>query len=148
MQFGIVTIFISTRAMVKVSEGAQKVIRDEMFTKMQNLPIKYFDTHTHGDIMSHYTNDADTLNQMISQSLPQVVASMITIIAVFFAMITSNWCLTLVVLFTLVIMLVSTRIVAGKSAKYFVGQQMAVGEVNRLYRRNDKWAKSCKSVLS
>lgn len=130
MQFGIATIFISTRVMVKVSQIAQKTIRDEMFEKMQKLPIKYFDTHTHGDIMSHYTNDIDVLNQMISESLPQVVASLITIITVFTAMLISNWCLTLVVIFVLSIMLMFTRLVAGKSAKYFIGQQMIIGKVN------------------
>lgn len=116
--------------MVKISEKAQKVIRDETFAKMQKLPIKYFDTHAHGDIMSIYTNDIDTLNQMISQSIPQVFASVITIVAVFITMLVSNWCLTLVVIFTLIIMLTSTKIIAGRSAKYFIGQQKAVGEVN------------------
>lgn len=116
--------------MVKVSQIAQKTIRDEMFEKMQKLPIKYFDTHTHGDIMSHYTNDIDVLNQMISESLPQVFASLITIITVFTAMLISNWCLTLVVIFVLSIMLMFTRLVAGKSAKYFIGQQMIIGKVN------------------
>ena len=116
--------------MVKISEKAQKVIRDETFAKMQKLPIKYFDTHAHGDIMSIYTNDIDTLNQMISQSIPQVFASIITIVAVFITMLVSNWCLTLVVIFTLIIMLASTKIIAGRSAKYFIGQQKAVGEVN------------------
>lgn len=116
--------------MVKISEKAQKVIRDETFAKMQKLPIKYFDTHAHGDIMSIYTNDIDTLNQMISQSIPQVFASAITIVAVFITMLVSNWCLTLVVIFTLIIMLTSTKIIAGRSAKYFIGQQKAVGEVN------------------
>ena len=101
-----------------------------MFTKMQSLPIKYFDTHTHGDIMSHYTNDTDTLNQMIGQSLPQVIASIVTIVIVFVAMLFSNWCLTLVVIFVLIVMLVVTKTIAGKSAKYFIGQQMAIGEVN------------------
>ena len=126
----IITIFICTRVMVKISQGTQKIIRDEMFTKMQLLPIKYFDTHTHGDIMSHYTNDIDTLNQMISQSMPQVLASLVTIITVFIAMIFSNWILTLVVILTLVLMLSTTKIISGKSGKYFVGQQKAIGEVN------------------
>ena len=87
---GIITITIYTRVMVKISEGTLKTIRDEMFEKMQRLPIKYFDTHTHGDIMSHYTNDTDTLNQMISQSLPQMFASAVTIITVFGAMLIAN----------------------------------------------------------
>ena len=133
--------------MVKISQGTLKTIRDEMFEKMQKLPIKYFDTHTHGDIMSHYTNDTDTLEQMIAQSFPQVLASLITIITVFVAMLVSNWMLTLVVMLILVFMLITTKIIAGKSGKYFIAQQKAVGKVNRIYRGNDKWAKSCKSIL-
>lgn len=144
----IITIFIYTRVMVKISQSTQKLIRDEMFIKMQKLPISYFDTHTHGDIMSHYTNDTDTLNQMISDSLPQVLASVVTIITVFIAMITSNWILTLVVVFSLILMLSTTKIISEKSGKYFVGQQKAIGEVNRIYRGNDKWTKNCKGVLS
>lgn len=124
------TIFIYTRVMVKISQGTQKIIRDEMFTKMQALPISYFDTHTHGDIMSHYTNDIDTLNQMISQSLPQVLASIITIVTVFIAMIASNWILTLVVIFSLILMLSTTKIISQKSGKYFIGQQREVGAIN------------------
>ena len=125
----ILTIFICTRVMVKISQKTQKVICDEMFTKMQLLPISYFDTHTHGDIMSHYTNDTDTLNQMISESLPQVIASLI-IVTVFIAMIFSNWILTLVVVFSLILMLSITKTISGKSGKYFIGQQKAIGEIN------------------
>ena len=129
--------------MVNISQGTLKTIRNEMFEKMQKLPIKYFDTHTHGDIMSHYTNDTDALEQMIAQSLPQVLASLITIITVFLAMLVSNWQLTLVVVFVLVLMLLCTKLIAGRSGKYFVEQQKAVGKVNRIHRRNDKWSKSC-----
>ncbi len=119
--------------MVKISQGTLKCIRDELFTKMQRLPLKYFDTHTHGDIMSHYTNDIDTLEQVISGSLPQLLSSAITIITVFIAMLFSNLYLTLVVICSLILMLNLTKLVAGKSGKYFVGQQKAVGEVNRIY---------------
>ena len=133
MQFGVITIFFYTRFMVKISQGTLKTIRDEMFEKMQRLPIKYFDTHTHGDIMSHYTNDTDALEQMIAQSLPQLLASFITIITVFIAMVVSNWMLTLVVIFILVLMLITTKTIAGKSGKYFMAQQKAVGKVNRIY---------------
>lgn len=127
---GIITVHISTRVMVSISEGTLKTIRDEMFIKMQNLPIKYFDTHTHGDIMSRYTNDTDTLSQMISQSLPQMFASAITIITVFIAMLIANVYLTLTVIVSLVIMLFITKKIAGNSAKYFIKQQEAVGKVN------------------
>jgi len=129
--------------MVSISEGTLKTIRDEMFVKMQSLPIKYFDTHTHGDIMSRYTNDTDTLSQMISQSLPQMFTSAITIVTVFTAMIIASIHLTVVVIISLIIMLYITKKIAGNSAKYFIKQQEAVGKVNRIYRRNDKWSKSC-----
>ena len=127
---GVVTIFIYTRVMVNISQSTLKTIRDEMFSKMQRLPIKYFDTHTHGDIMSHYTNDTDTLEQMIAQSLPQLIASAITIIGVFIAMLVTNIFLTLVVIVSLFIMLSITKQVAGKSGKYFIKQQQAIGKVN------------------
>ena len=127
---GIITIFISSRVMVKVSEGVLKIIRDEMFIKMQRLPIKYFDTHTHGDIMSRYTNDTDTLSQMISQSLPQVFTSAITIVTVFIAMVISNMYLTATVIVALIIMLQVTKRIAGSSAKYFIKRQQSVGKVN------------------
>jgi len=127
---GVITIFVSSRIMVTVSEGVLKTIRDEMFVKMQRLPIKYFDTHTHGDIMSRYTNDTDALSQMISQSLPQFFASTITIVTTFFAMLTSNIYLTGVVLVSLFVMLNITKRIAGNSAKYFIQRQKAVGKVN------------------
>ena len=116
--------------MVKISQDTQKTIRDEMFIKMEKLPIKYFDTHTNGDIMSHYTNDIDTLSQMIAESLPQVLASAVTIITVFIAMLTSNWYLTLVVIAVLIIMLSVTKTIAGKSGKHFEEQQKVIGQIN------------------
>ena len=116
--------------MVTISEGTLKDIRDEMFIKMQKLPIKYFDTNTHGDIMSRYTNDIDTLSHMISQSIPQFFSSAITIITVFISMITTNIYLTLVVMLSLTVILGATRFITSKSGKYFMEQQIAVGKLN------------------
>ncbi|MDD4122617.1 MAG: ABC transporter transmembrane domain-containing protein, partial [Eubacteriales bacterium] len=99
---GILASLLYNRIMVVIAQGVLKKIRDEMFVHMQTLPIKYFDTHTHGDIMSHYTNDTDTLRQMISQSIPHMFSSVITIVAVFFAMLyTSVWLTLFVVVFIL-----------------------------------------------
>lgn len=126
----IITIFICTRVMVKITEGVLKKIRDDMFIKMQRLPIKYFDTHTHGDIMSRYTNDTDTLSELISQSMPQVFTSLLTIVIVFIAMIIANIYLTAVVIISLIIMLFITKKIAGGSAKYFIKQQESIGKVN------------------
>ena len=118
------------RMMVNISQGIQKKIRDDLFAHMQTLPIKYFDTHSHGDIMSRYTNDIDTLRQMMSISLPQMFSSVITIITVFVAMITMNLYLTLFVLVFVGIMLVITGKIAGGSAVNFIKQQKEIGEVN------------------
>ena len=127
---GIITSLIYSRIMVDISEGILKTIRDDMFVKMQRLPIKYFDTHTHGDIMSRYTADTDTLSQMISQSIPQMFSSIITIVAVFVAMIVTNLYLTLVVVCSLLVMLRVTKSIASRSSKYFIRQQEAIGKVN------------------
>lgn len=118
------------RIMVTISQGIQKKIRDELFAHMQTLPIRYFDTHSHGDIMSRYTNDIDTLRQMMSISLPQMFSSVITIITVFVAMITMNVYLTLFVLIFVGIMLMVTGKIAGGSAVNFIAQQKELGEVN------------------
>ena len=127
---GILASFLQQYLMVSVSQGAQKTIRDEMFTKMQHLPLRYFDTNTAGNIMSRYTSDIDTLRQMISQSIPQAFSSVITIIVIFIAMLRSSWILTIVVLFTVAgIMFVTIRVV-GAAAKYFVGQQRSLGALN------------------
>lgn len=127
---GVVTSYLYSVLMVKISEGTLKRIRDEMFVKMQRLPIKYFDTHTYGDIMSRYTNDTDTLSQMISQSIPQFFASFITIVVVFVSMIVTNIYLTLVVIVSLIIMVLVTKFVTQNSGKYFIKQQESVGKVN------------------
>ncbi|MBQ8133106.1 MAG: ABC transporter ATP-binding protein [Clostridia bacterium] len=118
------------RIMVTISQGIQKKIRDELFAHMQTLPIKYFDTHSHGDIMSRYTNDIDTLRQMMSMSLPQMFSSVVTILTVFVAMISTNVYLTLFVLIFVAIMLSITKKIAGGSAVNFVAQQKELGDVN------------------
>lgn len=127
---GILSTLLYNRIMVSVSQGILKKIRDEMFTHMQKLPIKYFDTHTHGDIMSHYTNDADTLRQMLSQSVPQIFSSLITVLSVLCAMLISSVYLTIFVLLFVGGMMIITRKIAGNSGKYFVKQQKSLGTVN------------------
>ncbi|MEA4973314.1 MAG: ABC transporter ATP-binding protein [Candidatus Metalachnospira sp.] len=127
---GILATLLYTRTMVAISQGVIKRIRDEMFAHMQTLPIKYFDTHTHGDIMSHYTNDTDTLRQMLSQSLTMFISSAMTIIFVAAAMLKSNLWLSLFVAIFIMFMLTVTKKVAGKSSKYFVKQQQSLGALN------------------
>ena len=116
--------------MAVISQGILKTIRDDMFEHMQKLPIRYFDTHTHGDVMSYYTNDTDTLRQMLSQSIPQIFSSIITILSVFCAMVSVSIWLTLFVLAFVFLMLKVTRKIAGKSGHYFIRQQQALGDVN------------------
>ena len=127
---GIIATFIYNRLMVIIAQGTLKKIRDTMFSKMQKLPIKYFDTVPHGDVMSHYTNDVDTLEQMISQSLPQLVSSILSLIAVTISMIFLSWQLTLFIFIFVFIMLRVTMAIAKKSGTYFVGQQETLGKVN------------------
>ena len=127
---GILASFLQQYLMVSVSQGAQKTIRDEMFTKMQHLPLRYFDTNTAGNIMSRYTSDIDTLRQMISQSIPQAFSSVITIIVIFIAMLRSSWILTIVTMFTVAGITFVTIRVVGAAAKYFVGQQRSLGALN------------------
>lgn len=127
---GVITTFAYAKLMIKVTQGILKQIRDEMFSKMQDLPISYFDTHTHGEVMSHYTNDADSLREMISESVPQLISSVITIVSVFFAMIFTDIYLTMIVIAILVIMLNIVRVVGGRSAKNFVKQQESLAKVN------------------
>ena len=127
---GIVTTFVYNFLMVKVTEGTLKVIRDKMFEKMQYLPIKYFDTNTHGDVMSHYTNDTDTLEQMISQSMPQLISSSLSLITVVISMFALSWQLTIFILAFVIIMLKATKAITRKSGNYFIGQQNTLGKVN------------------
>ena len=116
--------------MVKVSQGTLKDIRDDMFEHMQSLPIRYFDQHSHGDIMSYYSNDIDTLRQMISQSLPNVFTSIVSLIAVFFSMMYLSVWLTAIVLVFMGLVLLIVRHIAGNSGAYFVEQQKSLGKVN------------------
>ncbi len=122
--------FTYSRIMVNVTKGTLKNLRDDMFIHMEGLPIKYFDTHAHGEIMSLYTNDIDTLRQMISQSMPQLLSSVITIVSVFVSMLTLNIPLTFVTVVVVAIMLTATRWAAGLSSKFFIAQQKDIGAVN------------------
>ena len=127
---GIVSAFLYNFLMVRVGQGTQKNIRDQMFTHMQTLPIRYFDTHPAGDVMSRYTSDIDTLRQMLSQSIPQCIASAATLIVMFAAMLLTSPILTLVLMVTISAILMVTKFVAGRSAGFFIGQQTALGAVN------------------
>ncbi|HJJ75787.1 MAG TPA: ABC transporter ATP-binding protein [Methanocorpusculum sp.] len=127
---GVVSTFLYTRLMAVISQGILKKVRDQMFSKMQALPVRFFDTHSFGDVMSRYTNDTDTLRQMISQSVPQMFSSIITIVAVFFAMISISIPLTVMVLAIVAVMLYLTKKIGGASAKSFVRQQKSLGEIN------------------
>lgn len=127
---GVVATFIYNRLMVVIAQGVLKKIRDGMFSHMQSLPIKYFDTHPHGNIMSHYTNDTDTLRQMLSQSIPQVVSSIVTIIAVFIAMLSTSVYLTVLVIVMIFIMMFVVKKIGGKSGSYFKKQQQSLGQLN------------------
>ena len=127
---GMVAAFLQQWLMVPVGQGIQKDIRDSMFCHMQRLPIRYFDTHPVGDLMSRYTSDIDTLRQMISQAIPQCISSLITIVVVFFAMLFTSPILTGIVILSLIGILFVTKVIAGNSAKFFIGQQRALGAVN------------------
>lgn len=127
---GALMTYTYNRIMVNVSQGTMKKIRIDVFTHMQSLPIKYFDTHAHGDIMSIYTNDIDTLRQMISQSIPQLVNSAATIVSVLISMIILNIPLTILTLIMVAIMVFTTGKVAGKAGSYFIKQQKSIGELN------------------
>ena len=127
---GIISTFIYNRLMVVIAQGTLKKIRDTMFAKMQKLPIRYFDTVPHGDVMSHFTNDTDTLEQMISQSLPQLVSSILSLITVTISMLALSWQLTLFIFVFVFIMLRITMSITKKSGNYFMGQQETLGKVN------------------
>ena len=127
---GVACTYTSNRLMIYVSQGTLRNLRNEMFERMETLPVKYFDTHAHGDIMSIYTNDIDTLRQMISQSIPQLISSVITIVSVLVSMIILNVPLTIVTLVMVGVMLVASKNLAGLSGKYFMEQQKNLGIVN------------------
>ena len=127
---GVLCSYLYNRIMVNVGQGTMKKLRNELFTNMESLPIKYFDTHAHGDIMSVYTNDIDTLRQLISQSIPQVVNSCITLISTFVSMIVLDIPLTIVSVIMVIIMLYVTSKLSALSGKYFIEQQKDLGKVN------------------
>ncbi len=127
---GVLATLFYNRTMCIITQGVLKDIRDEMFSHMQSLEIKYFDTHSHGDIMSHYTNDADTLRQMLSMSVPQAFSSIITIISVFCAMLILSVWMTLFAVVFLWLILKLVKVVAGGSGKYFRKQQQSLADVN------------------
>ena len=126
----IVATYSYQRLMIYISQGVQKEIRDEMFAKMQNLPIRYFDTNSHGDIMSRYTNDIETLNQMISESIPQTIGTFVTLVAVLISMFSINAGLTIFALVLIFILITSTKKIATLASKYSVKQQNDLGAIN------------------
>ena len=127
---GIIASFLLNFLMVGVTQGIQKKIRDDMFAKMQKLPLRFFDSHAAGDIMSRYTSDVDTMRQMISQSIPQTVSSLTTLGVLLYRMLTTSWILTCVCMVTVAGVIFVTKTLAGKSGKFFVGQQRSLGAVN------------------
>ncbi len=127
---GVLAAFIQARIMVVITQGVMMKLRNDMFEKMESLPIKYFDTHAHGDIMSMYTNDVDTLRQMVSQSIPQLINSAITVVTVLSYMFILSVPLTLVTLVMVTIMMVSAKKVGGLSSRFFLSQQIDIGAVN------------------
>ena len=127
---GIVSTFIYNRIMISVSQGVLKSIRDDMFNHLESLPISYFDQNSHGDIMSRFTNDTDTLEQMISQSIPSLVGSIFSIITVFISMLTLNIPLTLLVIIGIFMMVFVTKNIVKKSGSYFLKQQESIGKLN------------------
>ena len=127
---GTLSTLVYNRMMVTIAQGTLKKIRDEMFGKMQRLPVKYFDSNTHGDIMSLYTNDTDTLRQMIAQSMSQVISSVFTIVAVFCCMLYISVWLTLIVVAAIFLILQVVKVVAGKSGEYFVQQQTTLADLD------------------
>ena len=127
---GVLAAWLNARIMVNVTQGTLRNLRIQLFTHMESLPIRYFDTHPHGDIMSVYTNDVDTLRQMLSQSIPQLVSSAITIVSVFTSMLLMSWQLTIVTMCMVALMLFCTKKITAMSGKYFIAQQKDLGKVN------------------
>ncbi len=125
-----ITSFLYNYLEIEISQRTLKDIRDDMFNHMETLPIRYFDTYTYGDIMSRYTNDTDTLRQMISNSIPNIISSIATILAVFIFMLRSSWLLTIFVIIFIIFMFFITKIVASTSGKYFIKHQESIGKLN------------------
>ena len=127
---GVISTLFFNRMMANIAHSVLKDIRDDMFNHMQDLPIRYFDTHTYGDVMSHYTNDTDTLRQMLTQGVPQMFSSAVQVVAVFVSMLMVSWQLTIVVILGVIVLLWVSAYVGGKSSNYYVGQQDSLGKVN------------------
>ena len=127
---GMLASFLQSFLMVSVTQGIQKKVRDDTFRKMQTLPLRYFDSNAAGDIMSRYTGDIDTLRQMISQSIPQTISAVVTLIVTLVTMLCTSWILTLVSMITVVGVFFATKLLVGKAAKFFIGQQRSLGAVN------------------
>ena len=127
---GILASFLQSFLMVRVTQGIQKQLRNDMFTKMQTLPLRYFDSNTAGTIMSRYTGDIDTLRQMISMSIPQAISAIATLVVLLITMLIKSWILTIVSMITIFCVIFATKFLAGKSAKYFIGQQKSLGALN------------------
>ncbi len=127
---GVIATFLYNRLMITIAQGALRTIRDDMFAHMQHLSIRFFDTNSHGDLMSLYTNDTDTLRQMVTQSIPNIFSSSLTVLAIFFAMLFTSLPLTVVVIFSLTGMLWVTSKIAKQSGKYFIDQQKSLGKTN------------------
>lgn len=127
---GVLSTFSYSRLMMYIAQGTLKRMRDEMFINMQYLPLRYFDTHTHGELMSRYTNDVDTLRQMLSQSVPQMISAVVTIVVVFLCMIFMSFTLTLVMLVILSINIVCIKVIGSESSRQFLKQQVSIGKVN------------------
>jgi len=127
---GALSSWVFSRLMLSISTKALFRIRSELFRNMERLPIRFFDTHTHGELMSLYTNDVDTLREMLSNSLSNILSGLITVVGYFAVMLVLSWQLTLVVIATLLIMMWTTKVIGGKSARFFIRQQGALGKVN------------------
>lgn len=127
---GVIAGYVYNRLMINITQGTLKRIRDQLYEHMQKLPIKYFDNNTHGNLMSRYTNDTDALRQALSQTIPSLISSGVTVISVFILMLIYSWMLTLVIILMLCFMLFAVRIVGGRSSKYFISQQKAIGMLN------------------
>ena len=127
---GIISSYVQNRIMIKISQGTMKKIRNDMFRHLQTLPIRYFDTNSHGDVMSRFTNDTNTLRQMIAQSLPQCISSLATIISILCSMLYLNFILTIIVMLCVFVMINVSKTITKKASKYFVSQQESIGNLN------------------
>lgn len=127
---GVAAALVYNQVMVIIAQGVLKKIRDDMFAHMQTLPVKYFDSHSYGDVMSHFTNDTDTLRQMITQGLPQIISSVMTIIVIFFSMLSLSLWLTLVTMLFVFFMVLISRYIVTQSRTFFIKQQQSLGDVN------------------